>query len=49
MKSHIFTIRENLNILGFHYVLWTEGLSIATLYKIWIAYGMNRHEAKRYA
>jgi hypothetical protein len=49
MKSHIFTIRDNLKILGFHYVLWAEGLSIPTLYKIWCAYGMIRHEASRHA
>jgi hypothetical protein len=49
MNSHIFTIRDNLKILGFHYVLWAEGLSIRTIYKIWIAYGMTRHEENRHA
>ena len=44
MNSHIFDIRDNLKIFGFHYVLWTEGFSIRTLYKIWIAYGMIRHD-----
>ena len=44
MNSHIFDIRDNLKIFGFHYVLWTEGFSPHTLYKIWIAYGMIRHD-----
>ena len=44
MNSHIFAIRDNLKIFGFHYVLWAEGLSLRTLYNIWIAYGMIRHD-----
>jgi hypothetical protein len=44
MNSHIFHIRDNLKIFGFHYVLWSEGLTLRTLYKIWIAYGMIRHD-----
>ena len=44
MNSHIFDIRDNLKIFGFHYVLWTEGFSPHTLYKIWIGYGMIRHD-----
>lgn len=48
MTSHIFDIRDNLKFFGFHYVLWTEGLSVLTLYKIWCAYGMIRHEPTRH-
>jgi len=44
MHTHIFGIRDNLKIFGFHYVLWLEGLSIRTLYNVWIAYGMIRHD-----
>lgn len=44
MHSHIFAIRDNLKIFGFHYVLWAEGLSLRTLYTIWCAYGMIRHD-----
>jgi len=44
MQSNIFTIRDNLKIFGFHYVLWSEGLSLRTLYAIWAAYGMIRHD-----
>jgi len=44
MNSHIFDIRDNLKIFGFHYVLWTEGLSVRTLCVIWCAYGMIRHD-----
>jgi hypothetical protein len=44
MYTNIFSIRDNLKIWGFHYVLWSEGLSARTLYNIWIAYGMIRHD-----
>ena len=44
MNSHIFHLRDNLKVFGFHYVLWSEGLSVRTLYKIWIPYGMIRHD-----
>jgi hypothetical protein len=47
MHTHIFGIRDNLKIFGFHYVLWLEGLGIRTLYNIWIAYGMIRHESAK--
>jgi hypothetical protein len=45
MNSNIFNIKDNLKHFGFHYVLWSEGLSIRTLYSLWIAYGMTRHES----
>jgi hypothetical protein len=45
MQSNIFSIKDNLKHFGFHYVLWSEGLSIRTLYSLWIAYGMTRHES----
>jgi len=44
MTHNIFEIRDNLKIWGFHYVLWTQGLSLRTLYSIWVAYGMIRHD-----
>ena len=46
MQSNIFNIKDNLRHFGFHYVLWAEGLSIRTLYSLWIAAGMIRHESK---
>lgn len=47
METNIFTIKDNLKFFGFHYVLWVEGLSFRTLYNVWIAYGMTRHELTR--
>lgn len=47
MQSNIFNIKDNLKHFGFHYVLWAEGLSIRTLYSLWIAYGMTRHESTK--
>jgi hypothetical protein len=44
MQTNIFTIKNNLQYFGFHYVLWSEGLSFRTLYTIWLAYGMIRHD-----
>ena len=46
MQSSIFAIKDNLKFFGFHYVLWSEGISIRTLFNIWVAYGMTRHESK---
>jgi len=47
MQSNIFSIKDNLKHFGFHYVLWSEGLSIRTIYNLWIAYGLTRHESTR--
>ena len=46
MQTNIFTIKKNLEYFGFHYVLWSEGLSIRTLWNLWIAAGMIRHDSK---
>ena len=43
-RKNIFAIKTDLINFGFHYVLWSEGLSIRTLYEIWIANGMIKHE-----
>jgi len=43
-RKNIFAIKSDLIHFGFHYVLWSEGLSIRTLYEIWIANGMIKHE-----
>jgi len=47
MQSSIFAIKDNLKFFGFHYVIWSEGLSIRTIYNLWIAYGMTRHESTK--
>jgi hypothetical protein len=47
MQSNIFSIKDNLKHFGFHYVLWSEGLSIRTLWNLWLAAGMIRHESTR--
>jgi len=47
MQTNIFSIKDNLKYFGFHYVLWAEGLSLRTLYTIWLAYGMIRHDLNK--
>jgi len=49
MKSSIFEIQDNLHHFGARYVLWTEGLSIRTLYAIWIAQGMTQHQSNKWS
>lgn len=49
MKSSIFEIQDNLRHFGARYVLWTEGLSIRTLYAIWIAKGMTEHQSNKWS
>jgi hypothetical protein len=49
MRSSIFEIQDNLHHFGARYVLWTEGLSIRTLYAIWIAQGMTQHQSNKWS
>jgi hypothetical protein len=49
MKSSIFEIQDNLHHFGARYVLWTDGLSLRTLYAIWIAKGMTQHQTSKAA
>jgi hypothetical protein len=49
MRSSIFEIQDNLRHFGARYVLWTEGLSLRTLYAIWIAQGMTEHQSNKWS
>jgi hypothetical protein len=49
MQSSIFEIQDNLHHFGARYVLWTDGLSLRTLYAIWIAKGMTAHQTSKAA